>query len=183
MTPDSPPPGWPLPPRSASGPVSCGSVETTLDELLRLHQQRQADAARARAASPTDPMERLRRLFRTELVPAIDELAEKYASRGVQLKMDVEDFLQGGNSLCIDIQFEHQGLRLTGTVISSRIAFQETCYSEDAAGAEMSGPALRTRDLSTVQFREFVCQNIGALVRSVMRQTIVPGPKSGPTPP
>jgi hypothetical protein len=179
MSHDPPPTGCPPPQRSASGPVSSASVETTLDELLRLHQQRQADAARAQADSPTDPLEELRRRFRTELVPAIDELAEKYASRGVHLKMDVEDFLRGGSSLCIDIQFEHQGLVLTGTVIPSRIAFQETRYSDDVAGAEMSGPALRTRDLSTGQFREFVCQRIGALVRSVLRQTIVPGPKSG----
>lgn len=173
--------GSPPPQGAPPGSASSASVETTLDELLRLHQQRQNDAARAQAASPTDPLEQLRRLFRTELVPAIDELAEKYAAQGVHLKMDVEDFLRGGSSLSIDIHFEHQGLRLTGTVIPGRIAFQETRYSDDAAGGVMSGPALSTRNLSAAQFREFVCQRIGALVRSVLRQTIVPGPKSGAT--
>jgi hypothetical protein len=168
----------PRPQRFPPDSASSGSVETTLDELLRLHQQRQAETARAQAASPTDPMVELRRLFRTELIPATDELAEKYASQGVRLKLDVEDFLRGGRSVSLDIHFEHQGLRLTGTVIPGRIAFQETRYSDDAAGGVMSGPALSTRNLSAAQFREFICQQIGALVRSVLRQAIVPGPQT-----
>lgn len=112
----------------------------------------------------------LRERFKDDLIPAFQDLAEKYAADGVTLHMDVALFLSGGHELLIDVQFGNHGIRLLGTVLPNRIAFQKTQYMNNLGAAMTSGPTLRTRDLTREEFREFVCSHISELVRSSLRR-------------
>lgn len=153
-------------------PRSPSRTETKLDTLLNRYKKRTSEAEPVQPThAPSDPVENLRERFRTELIPVFQQLADKYASRSIVLHMDVGLFLSGGYELLIDIQFENHGVRLLGTVLPDRIAFQETRYTNNVGPAMTSGPTLRTRGLSGQKFREFICERIGELVRTALRQT------------
>lgn len=111
----------------------------------------------------------LRERFKNDLIPEFQGLAEKYAAEGVTLHMDISLFLSGGHELLIDIQFGNRGFRLLGTVLPNRIAFQKTQFMNNIGAAMTSGPALRTRELTRQEFREFICAHIGELIRTALR--------------
>lgn len=146
------------------------STEGKLDGLLKRYRQRLPPPRSKTAVDPSDPLEELRERFRIELVPAFLEVVDKYGPQGIQLHLDVGRFLAGGSEILIDIAFESSGIRLLGTVLANRIAFQVTRYTNNVGPAISSGPSLQTRNLSGRRFRDFLCEHISDLVRSALRQ-------------
>lgn len=147
-----------------------GEGESKLDALLEQHSRSEDDAAESDPA-PVTPLDRLRRLFDAELIPAFEELQNKYADKALKLTFDASRFLGGGRDITIEIEFAGAGIRLQGTVMPNLIAFQQTRYAEDdPAGLTASGPTLRTRDLTGETFRDFVCERIANLVHAVAQR-------------
>jgi hypothetical protein len=143
-------------------------AESRLDSLLDLAVQPGHESG-AVPPAPASALESLRRLFQDELVPAGQELAAKYRTRGILLTLDARRFLDGGRELTMSFEFKGEGLRLDGVVTPVAIAFSQTRYTtDDPAGITASGPTLRTRGLHVDAFREFLCQQIGSLVQAVM---------------
>ena len=56
-------------------------------------------------------MDQLRERFRGEFIPIFQEVADKYGPHGIDIYLDVEQFLAGGNELIIDMTFERVGVR------------------------------------------------------------------------
>ncbi|UCG15234.1 MAG: hypothetical protein JSV19_08040 [Phycisphaerales bacterium] len=151
-------------------PGKARSTEVKLDGLLQRYRQRVPASRSKTPIDPSDPLEELRERFRIELVPAFLEVVDKYGPQGIQLHLDVGRFLAGGSEILIDIAFESSGIRLLGTVLANRIAFQVTRYTNNVGPAISSGPTLQTRNLSGRRFRDFLCEHISDLVRSALRQ-------------
>jgi len=107
----------------------------------------------------------------SDLCPLVDDLAAKYVTCGIALRMDITDLLAGGRGIDIAIDFQGQGLRLVGIATDVGIAFQETRVHQGIDGTITSGPMLRTRKLTNDQFRDFVCDHIAALIRVVDRDS------------
>jgi hypothetical protein len=146
------------------------SAEENLDVLLALHQQR-AEAPQARTEDPRKAaVQAMRDLMRVELIPIFENLRGKYEAAGVSMEMDAENFVNGGNTLLIEAEFDTYALRMEGTVTPEGMAFQEVRYSNNNQGALTTGPMLRSRRLTGETFREFVCGRITELVRSAMRR-------------
>ena len=161
-------------PPSAGEPKQGRSAEETLDALLQLQQQQEAERAaqqnRAQAARP-DPREVLRRQMREELIPAFEELKSKYGAQSVGMKMDASDFLGGGRAITFEFSVSSHVMRLKGSVVEGRIAFSEFRSKGAEPGVLTGGPMLLTRTLTADTFREFVCERVGQLVRSILRQS------------
>lgn len=148
---------------------STRTAETALDSLFNSQESYETNAPDA--APQFSPMDTLRRRFVTELIPAFDGLAEKYAAKGVILELDADHFINGGRNVNITIEYQSAGTRLDGVVTDAAIAFTETRFSTaDRGGVSASGPSLRTRDLSAHLFRDFVCRQIAPLVQSALRR-------------
>ena len=145
------------------------TTEQQLDALLTLHQKRRSDQEQTRADPQQSALDLLRRQMSEELMPVFEDLKAKYRKVGVLLEMETEDFLSGGSGLLIEVEFDKYGLQLQGTVTPRGIAFQERRYTHDSHGVVDTGPMLRVRNLTGEQFREFLCERIGGLVRSAMR--------------
>ena len=145
------------------------SAEEKLDSLLTTHNREpgQEEAAPKQAVSRLDD---LRRSFREELIPAFEEIKQKYGTQGIKLDMDVSEFLEGRRKLAIEFSIKSHTVRLDGTVMETGIAFNEIRSIGGTPGAICSGPMLRTRQLTPDQFREFICGRIALLVRSILRQ-------------
>ena len=144
-------------------------AEKRLDQLLDRHAHAPA-AQRSETPADRGPVERLRERFRNEFVPLVEVLQAKYGDRGVNLRMDAEDFMQGGRRVNLSVEFGGTGIRLEGTVTNTSIAFCQTRYSkDDPAGLTASGPSLRTNGLTVEVFRTFVCDRITAIVELVMQ--------------
>ena len=138
------------------------SHEARLDQLLRRH------GGAATQPSPTatgSPLDALRERFKSDLIPEFQTLADKYSEHGIELHLDIGEFLRGGSEISIDIEFESRGVRYSGIVLPHQIAFQVTQYTGQAAPAVASGPALRIHNLTRRQFREFLCERIAEVVR------------------
>ncbi|MCB9850069.1 MAG: hypothetical protein H6817_05130 [Phycisphaerales bacterium] len=143
--------------------------EARLDALLR--QTLTTPAVNDVPEQREDPLDRVRRLFAVDLIPMFDQLRAKYAPSGVAMKLDADNFLNGGRDVIITIEYSDHGLRFHGTVTSNAIAFSQTRFTRsDTSGLTDSGPSLRTRDLDHDSFRDFVCARIAALVQSVMHR-------------
>jgi hypothetical protein len=156
-------------PRSAAA----GPSETKLDSLLEGHARNRSLPAPSieRPIAPISPLDRLRRLFETELIPTFEELRQKYERNGVKLQLTTDNFIAGGRDIRIVIEYDGSGMRYDGTVMSNAIAFQQTRFNEqDRSGLTASGPTLRTRDLDSNTFRAFVCDRIAALVQSEVQR-------------
>jgi len=156
------------PPRSNRPVLDAGttprapSQEARLDQLLR----RNGGATTRPSVSATgSPLDALRERFRSDLIPEFQNLADKYSEHGIQLHLDIGEFLRGGSEINIDIEFETRGVRYSGIVLPHQIAFQVTQFTGQSAPAVASGPALRIRNLTRRQFREFICERIAEVVR------------------
>ena len=154
---------WADPPRDDK------SAEEKLDSLLTAHNQQSAQDAAAPKQAPSR-LDELRRIFRDEMIPAFEEIKQKYGAQGIKLDMDASNFLEGHRKLAIEFSIKSHAVRLDGTVMETGIAFNEVRLIGGVPGAICSGPMLRTRQLTTDQFREFVCGRIALLVRSILRQ-------------
>ena len=161
-------------PTGASEPKQDRSAEETLDALLQLQRQQEAERAaqqnRAQAAPP-DPREVLRQQMREVLIPAFEELKSKYGAQGVGMDMDASDFLGGGRVVTFKFSVNSHVTRLKGSVVEGRIAFSEFRSKGTEPGVLTGGPMLLTRTLTVETFREFICERIGQLVRSILRQS------------
>lgn len=146
--------------------------ESRLDDLFVQHETQVAnELSTERPKKELSPLERLRQLFIDELIPVVNELREKYAANGLNLQMDVEQLLDGGRDIVIEIQFDGIGMRYNGTALNGAIAFQQTRYNvEDRSGLTASGTALRTRDLDAATFRTFICDRIAHLVQQARKR-------------
>ncbi|MBN1512975.1 MAG: hypothetical protein JXB13_13250 [Phycisphaerae bacterium] len=138
------------------------SQEARLDQLLHRHGGATTPVNPAVTGSPLDA---LRERFKSDLIPEFQALADKYSEHGIQLHLDIGEFLRGGSELIIDVEFESRGVRYSGIVLPHQIAFQVTQYTGQAAPAVASGPALRIHNLTRRQFREFICERIAEVVR------------------
>ena len=149
------------------GPPQPTASEDELDGLInRLKERRRG---RDPAATP-DPIEALREMTLTELIPVFVELVEKYSKSGISLQMDASNFLQGGREIWFEFGIGEYRVQLIGTVTSEAIAFQETRFSPEMRGELISGPMLRLRQLTGAGFRHFICERLCVLLRSVIRR-------------
>ncbi len=103
------------------------------------------------------------------MIPLVASVAQRYADKGVSLRMDASDFVGGGRGLLIEIEFKDQRLRMDGTVTGNAIAFNETRFSGDSGGIVVGGPTLRTRRLDESVFADFLYDRIIKLVKSTSR--------------
>ena len=69
------------------------------DRLIVFVQKPRVLARPSTAADGQDRIQRLRALTVTELIPAFDELKEKYAVSEVSMDMDASNFLDGGRGI------------------------------------------------------------------------------------
>jgi len=145
------------------------TVEEQLDTLLDLHKKREAEKRQPADDPKLAALDQLRLQMRQDLIPVFEDLKKKYAASGILMAMDAEDFLSGGVKVLIEVAFDIYGMRMEGTVTPNGIAFHEARFSNDVRGVLATGPMLRARNLTKQQFREFICERIGQLVRSAMR--------------
>ncbi len=122
------------------------------------------------AADGHDRIQRLRALTVTELIPAFDELKEKYAASEVGMDMDASNFLDGGRGIEFHFQVGDYRTKLAGTVTSEAVAFHETRPSPDMEGEVVSGPMLRLHRLNARAFKEFICERLAVLLKIVLRE-------------
>lgn len=121
------------------------------------------------AAGGQDRIQRLRELFVRELIPAFDELKEKYAASEVILDMEAASFLDGGREIVFQFQVGDYRTRLAGAVTSDAVAFHETRYAPDIEGELVSGPMLRLHRLDARAFKEFICERRAGLLKIALR--------------
>ncbi|UCE58719.1 MAG: hypothetical protein JSU63_14900 [Phycisphaerales bacterium] len=145
------------------------SVEGDLDTLLAHLLEREGESAEGAKPDKADPVETLRELTRTELVTVFIELKEKYAKSGIFMEMDASSFLSGGREIKFEMGLGEYRANLHGTVTSEAIAFHETRHSPDMHGELVSGPMLRLRGLDATMFREFICERLTLLLRTIAR--------------
>jgi hypothetical protein len=156
---------------SAHPPVR-KDAEKELDTLLELLKRR-AEKAGADAAFPAaqrDPLQSLRELTVTQLVPVFSELVEKYSRAGITMQMDASNLLDGGREIKFEFGIGDFRSRLDGTATGEGIAFHQTRYSPDCHGEFSAGPMLRLRNLTANGFREFICERLTLLLRLLLRR-------------
>ena len=117
-----------------------------------------------------DPIDWLRDLTLTELVPTFVELVEKYSGVGISMQMDASNFLEGGREIKFEFGIDGHRLNMIGTVTTEAIAFHETRYSPHVDGELLSGPMLRLRGLTGASFRQFICERLTMLLREAVRR-------------
>ncbi len=145
-------------------PVS--DLEASLDTLLDTPAVRGRDEPAVDAHPPPTPIDQLRMLVTSELMPIVDRLNDRYAGRDIFVTMDPTEFLNGGRSLFILITFKDASLRLDGTVTSDAIAFRETRRFADRAGAVVGGPLIRHTRMTAQVFSDLLHERTIALVKA-----------------
>lgn len=103
--------------------------EEELDSLLSALDGRREQTADRNAGFSADPIQRLRELTLSELVPVFVELVEKYSQSGISLQMDASNFLQGGREIKFEFGIGGWRSHLQGTVTADAIAFHEWLYT------------------------------------------------------
>lgn len=144
------------------------SIEQELDVLLDQLEKGERSEKQDGAPEP-DLVQDLREFLMNEMIPIFAELREKYAATGMALSMDAAAFLEGGREIGFEFELKGHRLQLLGTVTSDSIAFCETRYAPHLRGELVSGPMLRIRQLTPQSFRDFICEHLSVLVRSVAR--------------
>ncbi len=145
------------------------SVEDELDALLSVWQKRERECAATSTSDRPDPIQALRELVRGEFITIFVDLMEKYSEVGISMAMDASSFLEGGREIKFEFGFGEYRMNLHGTVTTEAIAFHETRYAPDVRGELTSGPMLRLRHLDGQLFRDFLCERLAVLLRTVMR--------------
>lgn len=138
------------------------------NRLMALVQKPKAIVQPGTATGGPDRLSRLRALIVEELIPAFDELKEKYAASEVFLEMDASSFLDGGREMIFQFQVGDCQTKLAGTVTSEAIAFHETTSAPDMEGELASGPMLRLHRLNARTFKEFICERLAGLLKIVL---------------
>jgi len=143
--------------------------ESELDALVHELKDRDESAPGGSNGQPTNPIQRVRDIMVSELMPAFIELVEKYSRTGVKMEMDASDLLSGGREVSFAFSLGEHQLCLYGTVTTEAIAFHEVRRAPDVHGELASGPMLRLRGLGSTTFREFICERLCVLMRAVMK--------------
>jgi len=145
-------------------------AEDELDSLIDVLSARSRQTSAGADPLEDDPLVTLRKLTLSTLVPVFVELVEKYSQSGISMQMDASNFLEGGREIKFEFGLGEYRSQLQGTVTNDGIAFHETRYSPDFQGELTSGPMLRLRGLTAETFRQFVCERLTFLLRSVARR-------------
>ena len=145
------------------------SAETVLEGLLHQYERAQQPPEPDVEPDKIDRVEALRFMMTEQLIPAFEEMKQKYLAKGMRMRLDVEAFLRGGRELDLEFELGPWRSRLHGTVTSEAIAFHESRYRENIPGEFTSGPALRMRHLNVDTFRAFICERLTLLVRTALR--------------
>ncbi|MCH9033350.1 MAG: hypothetical protein IID42_02455 [Planctomycetes bacterium] len=153
-----------------SAGVRSRRAEGEPDRLIVLVQKPRVLARPSAAAGGLNRIQRLRELTVTELIPAFEELKEKYAASDVSMEMDASNFLNGGRGIEFHFQVGDYRTKLAGTVTSEAVAFHETRSAPDLEGELASGPMLRLHRLDARAFKEFICERLAVLLKIVLRQ-------------
>jgi len=145
-------------------------AEGDLDTLIYQLHSRQGGTSGQSSTLKLDSVDALRDRTLREFIPLFLELADKYAKSGIVMRIDASNFLQGGREIKMEFALGAYRTILEGTVTNDAIAFQEIRHAPDSMGELASGPLLRIRRLDRDMFREFVCEQLAALLRSSMRR-------------
>lgn len=137
---------------------------------MKIVQDNRLQAGPSAVGGGLDRIQRLRELTVAELIPAFDELREKYASFDVILEMDASSFLAGGREIGFQFQVGDYRTKLAGTVTAEAVAFHETRFAPDRNGELASGPMLRLHRLNAKAFKEFICERLAVLLKIVLSQ-------------
>ena len=150
---------------------SVGPPEDELDALLDKVEEKQAAKEGQSAEEPPDAIETFRSLMRQVYIPTFETVQAKYASKGISMAMDVDEFLGGGSSLKIRLTYGEVTKELDGTVMRGGVAFYIIHGTGQNKGAVVSGPLLRIRNLSGDDFRQFLVEHLGQLIKDALRQS------------
>lgn len=153
-------------PKSRSGPP-----EDELDALLDKAEEKQVAKQGPSAEEPLDVIETFRSLMRQVYIPTFETVQAKYAPKGIRMTMDVDEFLGGGSALKIRFTYGEVNMELDGTVMRGGVAFYIIHGTGQNKGAVVSGPLLRIRNLSGEEFRQFLVEHLGQLIKDALRQS------------
>ncbi len=153
-----------------SKPPPPPSQEEELDALVTALADRQRQTPDGSGTLASDPIQRLRDVMASELMPTFAELVEKYSRSSVRMEMDVSNLLEGGREVYFEFGLNGHRIRLLGTVTTEAIAFHETRQAPGMHGELVSGPMLRLRGLNATVFREFICERLCTLLRAAIKQ-------------
>ncbi len=150
--------------------VPAKNIEEDLDALVNSLEDRQNGGTADGPVRSSDPIHALRELTVGELVPVFVELVEKYSKSGISLQMDASSLLEGGREMKFEFGIGEHRVQLQGTVTSDAIAFHEVRYAPEIDGQLVAGPLLRLKQLNAKTFRDFICERLAVLLRSVVRK-------------
>lgn len=170
MNPPPPNKGAARPAARLPGVPVRASAADELDQLLKKVAAPASSGLKTDGSGAVDPVEALRQLVATEIQPAVQRLAEKYAAAGIEISLDASKFLACGREFSLNLARQAYRTRLDGTVTLDLIAFLETRYTPVCDGHLIRGPSLRIRGLTAATFEEFVCQRLALLVKSVLQE-------------
>ncbi len=148
--------------------VSPGEQE--LDALLGKVEEKKA-RKQNEPEEKTDTLDVFRARMRQEYIPVFDELAEKYSHKGLTMDLDVDELLGGGTTIKIRMTYGDLIMELDGTASRGGVAFYIIRGTGTSKGAMVSGPMLRIRNLEAAQFRQFLVDHLGQLIKDALRQT------------
>lgn len=154
--------------RSTPARPAARKTDAGLEGLLTQYEQ-QRNAPRLGAEEKPDALAALRFLMTEQLIPAFDDLARKYEGQGIEMRMDTENLLNGGNEFTIEFHLGECRAKLSAVVTTTTIAFHETRSAKHIAGELASGPSLPLRNLNAEVFHRFLCERLKVLVRTAMR--------------
>ncbi len=146
------------------------SAESELDALLQLRESRMKARAEVKQPPPAPP-EIFRCNMEKEFIPVLDELSDKYIAKGIIVTWDVAGILAGGREMTIEFALPPHRTILRGTLARDVIAFELTRYVSETGGEVSSGPMLTLRTLDRARFREFICEQLGLMIKSMLRVT------------
>lgn len=145
--------------------------EDELDALLDKVEEKQAAKVEQPDEERLDVIEIFRSMMRQVYIPTFETVQAKYASKGISMTMDVDEFLGGGSSLKIRLAYGETTMELDGTVMRGGVAFYIIHGIGQNKGAVVSGPLLRIRNLSGEDFRQFLVEHLGQLIKDALRQS------------
>jgi hypothetical protein len=160
----------PSEPTNASPEESANAPEDQLDALLNKVEEKRANRELEPQEREPDAIDVFRGLMRQVYIPVFETLSEKYASKGISMELDADEFLGGGPSLRIKFSYGELTMDLDGTVMRGGVAFYIVRGIGSNKGAVVSGPMLRIRNLTAEDFREFIVDHLSQLIKDALRQ-------------
>ncbi len=147
-----------------------GVPEDQLDALLEKVEEKRASRGFEQQESEPDVVDVFRGLMRQVYMPVFEALRAKYASKGIAMELDADEFLGGGPLLRIKFAYGDLTMDLDGTVMRGGVAFYIVRGVGNNKGAVVSGPMLRIRKLTAEDFREFIVDHLSQLIKDALRQ-------------